>query len=107
MCRASYSKPGGRFAREQALLQILGTHAAIRRYNCRQHRLPGNLDELHLGNLATDPFTGQALSYKLLDSGAYAISSVGPFDPDGPKDPAARRRIPVIVPYPPSLNPRP
>jgi hypothetical protein len=69
-----------RYGREQALVQLLGVHGAIRRYRWEHNRLPESLEVLKLGRLATDPFTGTPLSYKKLDEKAYEVYSVGPLD---------------------------
>ena len=69
-----------RFVQDQAQVQLLGVHAAIRRYRWEHDSLPNSLAELKLGELAIDPFNGLTLEYKRLDENRYELSSAGPID---------------------------
>jgi hypothetical protein len=69
-----------RYAREQAQVQMLGIHAAIHHYLWEFNTLPGSLDELKLGKLILDPFSGRPFDYKRLEGNRYVLSSVGPID---------------------------
>src|SRR5262249_17763121 len=82
-----------RYGREQAQVQILGVHAAIRRYRWEHNHLPGSLAELRLGRLLIDPFTGQPLNYKRIDDKNYELSSVGPIDRSEGASPGSRVAI--------------
>ena len=87
-----------RYAREQAQVQMLGVHAAIRRYLWEYSSLPGGLQELKLGSLIIDPFNGRPFDYKTLEGTKYSLSSVGPIDRNpGPGAPAGQR-IPIEIP---------
>jgi hypothetical protein len=65
------------FTRSQARMQLLGVHAALRRFRWEHERLPDSLAELRLGDLAVDPFTGQSLVYRRTGPTAYELSSAG------------------------------
>ncbi|MEP6755795.1 MAG: hypothetical protein ABJA67_09865 [Chthonomonadales bacterium] len=69
-----------RFVQDQAHVQLLGVHAAIRKYRWEHDALPNNLAELKLGDLVIDPFSGQPLVYKKIDDTHYEVSSEGPPD---------------------------
>lgn len=89
-----------RYAQEQALMQLLGTHAAVLRYHWEQDKLPASLEDLKLGRLILDPYTGKTLLYKRIDDHHYQLSSVGPYDqgPDGMTP--SGQRVPIILPIP-------
>jgi hypothetical protein len=83
------------FSREQAYLRLLACHAAILRYRWEHDRLPRSLDELNLGVLAIDPFTGAPLEYRMTGR-QYLLTSVGPVSSaDNPR--AVDGRVPVSV----------
>lgn len=65
------------FTKDQARMQVLGVHAAIRAYRWENNRLPDNLEELKLGKLAIDPFTGKPLTYKRTGETTYELTSEG------------------------------
>jgi hypothetical protein len=67
---------------DRARMQLLGVHVALRRYRWQYNRLPDRLDQLHLGTLILDPFTGRPQSYRRKGDD-YELSSVGPFAYDG------------------------
>ena len=100
ICPPSYSRMGDRFASEQVLLQILGVHAAVLHYWRQHHHLPNNVEELKLGKLVIDPFTGKSLSYKRFGDQAYEISSIGAYDPGNSKHPPTGQLVPITVSYP-------
>ncbi len=52
------------YDRADAVLRLLGVHAAIRAYKWEHNHLPPSLAELHLRDLALDPFTGDLLHYQ-------------------------------------------
>lgn len=87
------------FTRDQALVQILGVHAAIRRFRWENDRLPESLDELRLGDLAVDPFTGRPLIYRRTGETAYELSSTG--RPDRQGEIVAGEGTPVTLPFSP------
>lgn len=96
----SYSRMGDRFASERVMLQILALHAAVLHYRQQSGHLPGSVEELKLGSLAVDPFTGTPLVYRRIGDQAYEICSVGAFDPGSSKHPPTGLRIPIVVSYP-------
>ena len=72
-----YGQAQKAFTRDQAAVQILGVHAAIRRYLWEYDRLPGDLDSLKLGRLGLDPFTGNPLRYTRLTDRTYDLVCEG------------------------------
>jgi hypothetical protein len=72
---------------------MLGVHAAIRRYRWEYRRLPDSLEQLKLGAVAIDPFTGKPLAYRRVDDRSYTLSSIGPDLPD-----AQGVRQPLMLP---------
>lgn len=98
MLLPSFSLVGERYAREQAQVQLLGVHAAIRRYRWEHERLPESLDALRLGRLALDPFTGQPLVYKRPTDTTYDLYSAGPYDRGNDERPPSGQRVPIYVP---------
>jgi hypothetical protein len=83
------------YTHEQAQIRLLACHAAIQRYRWEHDRLPANLTELNLGDLAIDPFTGEPLKYTVRGS-RYELTSAGP--PAAPDDSqAVDGRKPVSV----------
>ncbi len=74
---AVYTQSLTSFAKEQAKMQVLGVHAAIRKYRWDNDRLPATLDELRLGRLAIDPFTGKPLLYNRTGETTYELTSEG------------------------------
>ena len=75
------------YDRADAVLRLLGVHAAIRAYKWEYNHLPQTLAELHLRDLALDPFTGDPLHYQ--NNGAsYDLFSRGSlaYDSDGKPD---------------------
>lgn len=65
------------FDRARTELQLLGVHAAIRRYSWEHQRLPSSLEELRLGEMTVDPFTGQPLVYRATGKQTYELYSLG------------------------------
>ncbi len=66
------------FVRDQAKMQILGVHAAVRLYRWEHDALPSSLGPLNLGPLGLDPFTGKPLQYRLTGAASYELTSEGP-----------------------------
>ncbi|MBC7804810.1 MAG: hypothetical protein H7145_01545, partial [Akkermansiaceae bacterium] len=75
--------------------QLLGVHAAIRRFRWANNRLPKTLDEMELApQLVTDPFTTKPLLYKPGNTGSdYELASAGGLMPGEDGEPDARRRF--------------
>ena len=78
---AMFVAPIAGFVRHQdeleARLRLLDVHAAIRAYRWEYNRLPPSLADLHIRDLALDPFTGAPLHYQ--NNGAtYDLFSRGP-----------------------------
>lgn len=65
------------FVKDQARMQVLGVHAAIRKYRWDHDALPPNLDALKLGRLILDPFTGKPLQYRVTGPTTYELTSDG------------------------------
>jgi len=63
-----------KWTQDLAQIQLLGVHAAIRRYLWECDRLPGSLEDLRLGALVTDLFTGKPLLYRAVGERAYELS---------------------------------
>jgi hypothetical protein len=79
---------------DRARLQLLGVHAALRRYRWQYDRLPDNLDQLRLTSLTIDPFTGKSLSYQRKGDD-YELSSAGAdgYNEEGGQQPGTRSPI--------------
>jgi hypothetical protein len=87
------SQVSDRYAREQAQMQLLGVHAAVRRYRWEFSRLPASLAELNLGKMGVDPFSGKPFVYRTLDDAGYELYSIGPADRSEGAQPGARKPI--------------
>lgn len=84
------------FTRDQAQIRLLAVHAAIRRYQVEEGKLPESLEALKLGDLAVDPFTGKPFEYTLTQ-GRYRLTSAGPRAPaDDERAVKGRRPISVV-----------
>jgi hypothetical protein len=90
----SYQSVDRAYIQEQARIQLLACHAAIRAYKWEHDRLPPNLHVLNLGDLARDPFTGEWLRYETKGL-RYTLTSIGPpaGNPDDPR--AINGRLPI------------
>jgi hypothetical protein len=77
---------------EMALVQLMGVHAAIRAHLWEHRKVPDSLDELKLGPLATDPFTGNPFKYRALTLDTYELSSAGPYERDEGGTPLGTRK---------------
>jgi hypothetical protein len=66
-----------RFDWARTELQLLGVQAAIRRNAWEHQRLPSSLEELGLGEMMVDPFTGKPLVYRVTGQQTYEVYSVG------------------------------
>ncbi len=64
-------------ATEIARMRLLGCAAAIRLHKLRTGRYPARLEELNLGSMAIDPFTGQPFRYKIDPRKGFLLYSVG------------------------------
>ena len=84
-----------RYGVEQARVQLLGIHAAIRRYRWENNMLPNSLDQLKLGRLGIDPFSGKPFVYKRTDDRNYDLSSIGAMDQSSADIPSTRARVPI------------
>ena len=65
------------FVKDQARMQVLGVHAAIRKYRWDHDSLPASLEVLKLGRLVVDPFTGKPLKYRVSSPTTYELTSDG------------------------------
>jgi hypothetical protein len=94
-----------KFTQIRIQVQLLGVHAAIRRFRWEHDRLPDTLADLRLGALGVDPYTGRALVYDRIggDTAAavYALSSAGPIKRDEENKPMPGQRVPILLPQPP------
>jgi hypothetical protein len=95
MFTSVFAQATRKFTYEQAQVQLLGVHAAIRRSLWENQRLPDSLEELKLGALATDPFTGKTLKYKVTGKKSYELYSAGPVYA------GQERPEPIYLPYRP------
>ena len=96
------------YVQRQTYAHLLGCHAAIHQFQWENNRLPATLKELiSLRSLATDPFSGNELIYKLDKEGGYTVESVGPivYDKEGKEKPTERKPVslqmkeaPVLIP---------
>ena len=87
-----------RYAREQAHMQMLGVHAAIRKYLWEYGSLPRGLADLKLGRLAIDPFNGQPFDYKRLEGTHYTLGSIGPMERNPKPGAPTGQRVPIQLP---------
>jgi hypothetical protein len=94
MITPAYEKVNETYTKEQARIQLLACHAAIRAYRWQHDRLPASLDILNLGDLARDPFTGSPLTYAPRGS-RYSLTSVGAPAPDQTAPNVVNGRIPI------------
>ncbi len=90
-----------RYTSERTMLQLLGVHAAIRRYQWEHDALPNSLAELKLGPMAIDLFTGKLLDYKRTGERTYELGSVGPVERDDDNKPILGQRTPIRMPRKP------
>ena len=81
---------------EIARVQLFGVHATIRRHLWEYGKVPETLDELKLGRLAIDPFTGNPLRYRALSKDTYELSSEGPYERDEEGNPMGTRK-PIVL----------
>lgn len=92
-------------AMEQTQMRLLGCAAAIRLHKLRTGRYPARLEELGLGEMIVDPFTGQPFRYKTDPRKGFLLYSVGANrrDEDGRRATARdiRRGDVGVIPYRP------
>ena len=91
-----------KFTQSRAQVQLLGVHAAIRRFRWEHDRLPDGLADLRLGSLGVDPFTGRSLPYQRTGETTYELYSTGPPKRDENGNVVPNQRVPVFLPYRPS-----
>lgn len=97
-----YGNASRRFAESRIRLQLVGVHAAIRRYRWEHERLPASLDELRLKGLEIDPYTRQQFVYRPKDGGAdYELASAGPFKRNEQGNAVPGQREAIVFPRPP------
>jgi hypothetical protein len=97
------SRTAQRMHENQAHARLLAVHAALRRYRWEYNRYPERLDELNLGALAADPFTGGLLTYaRLPDGSGYTLESIGPPELDDTGKPLGDKRRKVTLPLTPA-----
>ncbi len=82
------------YPREEARVRLLACHAALRRYRWEYEKLPPSLEVLNLGDLTTDPFTGQPLRYEVSGK-TYQLTSAGPTATENSK--AVNGRLPISI----------
>lgn len=91
-----------RFDQVRVQLQLLGVHAAVRRFRWENDRLPESLSDLRLSAaLATDPYTGAPLLYERTGDAAYTLQSAGPPQRDENGKIVPGKRAPILLPAPP------
>ena len=96
-----YGSVSRRFTETRIRLQMVGVHAAIRRYQWEYDRLPTNLDELRLAGLEIDPYTRKPFAYRVLTRATYELASAGPYKLDGNGNYLPGQREAIIYPKPP------
>jgi hypothetical protein len=90
-----YQRVLDRWSADMARVQLLGVHAAVREHLWEHGKVPATLDELKLGRLAIDPFTGRQLKYRTTGPDAYELSSEGYYDRDADGNPTGERK-PIV-----------
>jgi hypothetical protein len=92
-----------KFTQVRVQVQLLGVHAAIRRFRWEHDRLPDTLANLRLGNLGVDPYTGRSLVYERVSGSdtAYTLASAGPIKRDNEGKTVPGQRVPILLPQPP------
>jgi hypothetical protein len=80
---------------ELTRIRLFACHAGILRFRWEHNRLPGSLEEVGLGELAVDPYTGRPLEYERGEEGnsrRYRLASAGPVNEE------TGDRVPVVIP---------
>jgi len=91
----AYEKVDERYTRVAARVRLMACHCAIHRFRWEYDRLPPSLNDLGLGELSIDPFTGQPWQY-VVRGARYSLSSAGStVEPGDPQ--AVNGRIPVSI----------
>lgn len=90
-----------RYVREQVFIQLLGIQAALLRYHWEYDKMPANLEDLKLGRLLLDPYSGKSMLYKPVGDHDYQLSSAGPLAPGTTERPASGQRSPLTLPVRP------
>jgi len=92
----NFDRIADRYTQIQAITRLLGCHAAIHRYRWEHDSLPPSLEELKLGVMATDPFSGKPFVYKTMGI-RYTLESVGPLARDDQGQPIPNKHAPVTL----------
>ncbi len=97
--------------RRKAWGRLLATHAALIKFRWENGKLPASLEELKLGNFATDPYTEMPLLYKPTGK-TYTLQSAGELllDAAGKPDLEGRKPLSLTASRPdpmPSAKPAP
>ncbi|MEN3002649.1 MAG: hypothetical protein ABDI19_12535 [Armatimonadota bacterium] len=95
---------------EQTRMRLLGCAAAIRLHKLRTGRYPARLEELGLGEMILDPFTGQPFHYKVDSRKGFLLYSVGTDQKDDGGWRAMEGKLERgdigVIPYSPRRNAR-
>jgi hypothetical protein len=83
---------------DRAKVQLLAVCAAIHRFQWEYNRLPTSLEELRIGDLAIDPFTGKSMRYMRKAADSYELSSAGGLDRSTTDTPLTDQRKPITLP---------
>ena len=78
------------YDRANAMLRLLGVHAAVRHYRWEHNSLPNSLAGLQINSLIQDPFTGDNLHYQRNGTG-YDLYSEGPMETNEAGAPTGKR----------------
>ncbi len=90
---------------EVAMVKLLGVLSAVRLYKHRTGRYPERLEDLHLGEMIIDPYTGKPFVYRVDPVKGFQLYSLGPNkQDDGGSFPVVRGQGALvgaddIVPY--------
>ncbi len=89
---SSFERILDRWTLQIAQMQLFGVHASIRWHLWEYGKVPETLDELKLGRLAFDPFTGLPLEYKPTGRETYELTCAGPFERSSDGQSTGRRQ---------------
>ncbi len=82
--------------RRLAQARMLGCHAAIRQYRWENRHLPTTLNELKIGDMAIDPFTGKEFRYEIKME-TFTLESAGGYERDDKGTVNKEKRLPVTL----------
>ncbi|MEN3000988.1 MAG: hypothetical protein ABDI19_03995 [Armatimonadota bacterium] len=71
-----FARASGKEAQEIATMRLLGCAAAIKRFKQRTGRYPATLDELQLGQISIDPYSGKPFIYRTDPRRGFLLYSV-------------------------------